>query len=90
MLGGMEPLPPDVRRVEDLTSEHLGGATPQELAAFRVAAMQLELHLEVEERVAILVLLQDDAGWREAVAERVPLQWGLAHDEIDLHPGGGL
>jgi hypothetical protein len=86
----MAPLPPDVHRVEDLTAEHLGGATERELAAFRVAAMQLELHLEVEERTAILVLLEDDAGWREAVADRVPLQWGLAHDEIDLHPGGGL
>ena len=85
----MEPLPPDVRHVEDLTAEHLGGATPRELAAFRVAALQLELHLEVEERVAILVLLED-GDWRENVAERVPLQWGLAHGEIDLHPGGGL
>ena len=86
----MEPLPLHVVRVEDLTAAHLGGATPRELAAFRVAALQLELHLEVEERVAILVLLEDDAGWREAVAERVPLQWGLATDAIDLHPGGGL
>ena len=55
-----------------------------------MAALQLELHLECSERTAILVLLGDDAGWREAVAERVPLQWDLAHDEIDLHPGGGL
>ena len=85
----MEPLPESVRHVEDLTAEHLGGATERELAAFRVAAMQLELHLEVTERVAILVLLED-GDWRENVAERVPLQWGLAHDEIDLHPGGGL
>ena len=88
ILEGVEPLPPHVLRVEDLTAEHLGGATPRELAAFRMAALQMELHLEVEERVAILVLLEDDAGWREAVAERVPLQWGLAHDEIDLHPPG--
>jgi len=86
----VEPLPPDVQRVDDLTAAHLGGATERELAAFRVAAMQLELHLECSERTAILVLLEDDAGWREAVAERVPLQWGLAHGEIDLHPGGGL
>ena len=84
----MEPLPPDVLRVEDLTAEHLGGATPRELAAFRMAALQLELHLECSERTAILVLLED-ADWRERVAERVPLQWGLAHDEIDFHPGGG-
>jgi hypothetical protein len=84
----MQPLPPDVLRVEDLTAEHLGGATRRELAAFRVAALQLELHLEVAERVAI-VLRYGDGTWRERVAERVPLQWGLAYDEIDLHPGGG-
>ena len=82
----MAPLPPDVRRVEDLTAAHLGGATGRELAAFRVAALQLEVHLEVAERVAI-VLLYGDGDWRERVAERVPLQWGLAQDEIDLHPG---
>jgi len=85
----VEPLPPNVVRVEDLIAENLGGATPREPAAFRVAAMQMELHLECSERVAILVLLED-GDWRENVAERVPLQWGLAHDEIDLHPGGGL
>ena len=44
--------------------------------------------LEVAERVA-LVLLSGDGDWRERVAERVPLQWGLATDTdaIDLHPG---
>ena len=72
--------------MEDLTPELLG-ATEPELAAFRVAAMQLELHLEVTERVAILVLYGD--GWRERVADLVPVQWGLVTGEIDLHPGGG-
>ena len=52
---------------------HLGGATARELAACRGAALQLERHLEVAERVAILVLYGD--GWRERVTERVPLQW---------------
>ena len=68
------------------TPAPLGGATPRELAVFRVAALQLELHLEVTERVA-RVLRYGDGNWRERVAERVPLQWGLARDEIDLHPG---
>lgn len=86
----MEPLPLNVRRVEDLTAEHLGGATERELAAFRVAALQLELHLEVAERVAIVLLYGDGDDWRERVADAVPLQWGLTDGTIDLHPGGGL
>ena len=45
------------------------------------------LHLEVAERTAIVLLYGDGGEWRERVAERVPLQWGLARDEIDLHPG---
>jgi hypothetical protein len=72
----VKPLPESVVRVEDVTAARLGSATPRELAAFRMAAMQMELHLECSERVAILVLLEDDHGWREAIAERVPLQWG--------------
>ena len=83
----MASLPPSVRTVEDVTPAHLGGAPPCEVAAFRVAALQLVLHLEVAERVAIVLLYGDGDGWRERVAERVPLQWGLARDAIDLHPG---
>jgi hypothetical protein len=75
--------------VEDLTAEMLG-ATGRELAAFRVAAMQQMLQLEVSERVAILVLYGDGDDWRERVADVVPIQWGLVTGEIDLHPGGGL
>jgi hypothetical protein len=78
-----------VQRVEDLTADHLGGATPRELAAFRVAVLQTVLHLEVAERVALL-LVYGDGDWRERVAERVPLQWGLVTGEVDLQPGGGL
>jgi len=76
-------------RVEDLTPEHLSGATPRELAAFRVAALQLELHLEVSERVAIVLLYGDGTDWRERVADAVPLQWGLTDGTIDLHPHEG-
>ena len=50
-----------------------------------MAALQLELRPEITERGAI-VLLYGDGRWRERVAERVPLQWGLARDESDLHP----
>jgi hypothetical protein len=78
-----------MRRVEDLTAAHLGDATPKELAAFRMAALQTVLHLEVTERTAMVLLYGDGHGWRERVAERVPLQWGLAGGEIDLHPGDG-
>jgi hypothetical protein len=86
----VEPLPPDVLRVEDLTAAHLGGASVRELVAFRVAALQLELHLEVAERVAIVLLYGDGDDWRERVADAVPLQWGLTDGSIDLHPGRGL
>jgi hypothetical protein len=82
-------LPPDVLRVEDVTPELLG-ATERELAAFRTAALQVVLDLEVSERTAILLLYGDGDDWRERVAERVPLQWGLVTGTIDLHPGGGL
>jgi len=85
----MASLPPSVRTVEAVPPAHLGGATPRELAACPVAALQLELHLEVAERVALLVLSGDGTDWRERVAEAVPLQWGLTDGSIDLHPGGG-
>ena len=84
----MDPLPPDVQHVEDLTTEHLGGATQPELEAFRMAAMQLELHLECSERVAILVLLED-GDWRENVAERVPFSEGSPTARSTCTPAGG-
>ena len=70
----MEPLPPSVRNVEDLTAELLGGATPMELAAFRTAALETVLDLEVAERTAILLLFGDGDGWRERVADVCSLQ----------------
>ena len=80
----------DVTRVEDVTPAMLGGATAQELAAFRTAALATVLDLEVAERTAILLLFGDGDGWRERVADRCSLQWGLVTGTIDLHPGGGL
>jgi len=70
----VEPLPPDLRTVEDVTAAHLGGATVQELAAFRVAALETVLDLEVSERVAVLLVYGDGTDWRERVADRCPLQ----------------
>ena len=81
--------PVDVAHVRDLTPEHLGGATPRELAAFRMAALQTVLHFEVAERVALLLVYGDGTDWRETVAAAVPLQWGLVTGEVDLHPGTG-
>jgi hypothetical protein len=89
VLAGVASLPPSVVRVADVTPAPLGGATKREVAAFRVAALQLERHLEVAERVAIVLLYGDGDDWRERVAEAVPLQWGLTDGTIDLHPGGG-
>ena len=84
----MDPLPPDVQHVEDLTTAHLGGATQPELEAFRMAVLQQVLHLEIPERSAILLLYGDGEDWRERVAERVPLQWGMVTGEIDVRPPG--
>jgi hypothetical protein len=77
-----------VTRVEDVTPEQLGGATPMELAAFRMAALQQVLHLECPERTAVL-LVYGDGDWRERVEELVPLQWGLSHGTIARQPGLG-
>jgi hypothetical protein len=83
----VEPLPPSVRRVEDVTPELLGGATAQELAAFRMAALQQVLRLECAERTAILLLYADGDGWRERVADLVPVQWGLIEGTVARQPG---
>jgi hypothetical protein len=53
---GVEPLPPSVQRAEDVTAELLGGASEAEASAFRMAVLQTVLHLEVEERTAILLI----------------------------------
>ena len=49
----------------------------------------MELHLEVAEWVAIVLLYGDGHDWRERVAARVLLQWGLAHGTIARRPGVG-
>jgi hypothetical protein len=84
----VRPLPPDIRTVEDLTPEPLGATAP-ELAAFRVAAVQVDLDLGVTERTAILLRYGDGTDWRERVTDLVPVRWGLVTGEIDLPPGGG-
>jgi hypothetical protein len=79
-----------VRRAEDVTAELLGGASEAEVAAFRMATLQTVLHLEVTERTAVLLLYADGDGWRERVADVIPIGWGVLTGQIDLHPGGGL
>jgi hypothetical protein len=69
--------PVDVARIEDVTTEHLGGASRWELAAFQSAVLELVLDIEVPEWTAIAVVW-DGGGWREVVAERCWLQWSIA------------
>jgi hypothetical protein len=83
------PLPASVVRVEDLTAEQLGATAP-ELAAFKMAALQTVLNLEITERTALLLIYGDGDGWRERVADIIPVGWGVLTGAIDLHPGGGL
>ena len=71
------PTPVDCARVEDVTTEHLGGASRWELAAFQTACLELVLDLTVPEWTAICVTW-DDGNWREMVAERCWLQWTIA------------
>jgi hypothetical protein len=74
--------------VEQVTADMLGGATPPEVEAFRMAALQTVMDLEVSERTAILVLCGDGTDWRERVAELVPIGWGALTGELDLRPPG--
>jgi CubicO group peptidase (beta-lactamase class C family) len=68
----------------------LGGASAVEVSAFRMVTLQTVLHLEVSGRTAILLLYGDGDGWRERVADVIPVGWGAITGQIDLHPGGGL
>ena len=69
--------PVDCARVDDVTEEHLGGASRFELAAFQTACLELILDITVPEWTAICVIW-DDGNWREVVAERCWLQWTIA------------
>ena len=69
--------PVDVARVEDVTSEHLGGASRWELAAFGMAVLEYILDTGVDEWTALAVAW-DGGAWREFVAERCLLAWPLA------------
>lgn len=69
--------PVDVHRVEDVTQEHLGGASRYELAAFQTAVMEYILDAEVPTWTAIAVIW-DAGNWRAVMAERCWLQWQLA------------
>jgi hypothetical protein len=71
------PSPIDVARVEDVTTEHLGGAARYELAAFKLAVWEYQLAAEVPEWTALAVVW-DGGNWREIVAERQWLQWMIA------------
>jgi hypothetical protein len=76
MLRGMAT-PVDVARVEDITQEHLGGASRFELAAFQIAVLEYMLDAPVDEWTAICVVW-DDGNWREVVADRCRVQWTIA------------
>jgi hypothetical protein len=76
-------------RVEDVTPEHLGGPTPAELAAFKMAVLQQVLHPERTERTAIVLLYENGSGWRERVADIIPVGWGLLTGQIARQPGVG-
>ena len=76
MLRGMAT-PVDVARVEDVTPEHLGGASQWELDAFGIAVLEYILDAQVDEWTAICIAW-DGGAWRAFVAERCPLAWQLA------------
>jgi hypothetical protein len=69
--------PVDCVRIEDVTQEHLGGASRFELAAFQTAVLEYVLDAHVSIRTATLVIY-DEGNWREVVAERCWLQWSIA------------
>jgi hypothetical protein len=79
--GVATPTPVDCVRVEDVTTEHLGGvaghASRFELAAFQTAVLELILDIQVPEWTAITVVW-DGGDWREVVAERYWLPWSIA------------
>jgi hypothetical protein len=79
IVAGVAPLPASVARVEDITAELLGGATQLEVEAFRMATLQQVLHLEVSERTAMVLLYGDGEGWRDRVADVIPVAWGGRH-----------
>jgi hypothetical protein len=89
MLSGVEPLPASVQRAEDVTAEHLGGASEAEVSAFRMATLQTVLNLEIAERTAILLIYGGGDGWRERVADIIPVGWGLLAGTIARQPGVG-
>ncbi len=74
--------PVDVARLEDVTSEHLGGASRYELDAFGPAVMEDLLDAQVDEWTA-LAGAWDGGAWRAFVAERCPLAWQLAQRLTD-------
>jgi hypothetical protein len=47
------------------------------------------LHLECLERTAILVVYGEGEGWRERVADIIPVGWGVIHGTIARQPGTG-
>ncbi len=69
--------PVDVACIEDVTPEHLGGASSYELAAFGMAVLEFVLDALIEEWAAIAVTW-DGGNWREVVAERCWLPWTIA------------
>jgi hypothetical protein len=71
------PTPVDVDRVEDVTEEHLGGASRFELAAFQLTVWEYQQAAHVPPWTAIAVVW-DGGNWREMVAQRQWLQWTIA------------
>ena len=79
MLRGMAT-PVDVARIEDVTTEHLAGASQFDLDAFGDA--------QVDEWTALAVIY-DEGNWREVVAERCWLQWSIAQQRLTVEEGEG-
>ena len=90
ILGGMAtPSPIDVARVEDVTTEHLGGASRFELAAFRMAAVGEQLDERATERDALTEGRIGDraAGLRRSEEQHPPVTAGGYQRAIG--PDGG-
>ena len=86
MLRGMAT-PVDVARVEDVTPEHLGGASEWELAAFGMAVLEYVLDAGVDEWTA-LAGAWDGGAWQ--LAQRLTREEREGRPLTpDSHPGLG-
>jgi hypothetical protein len=77
-----------IDRAEDVTTEDLGGASRWQLAAFRVAVLQYELHARCSEAEAIDAIWAG-GRWQEQVAVWADLQLDVADRITGTAPSGG-